>query len=143
MPEIIDEVIKYSTDEFAAFDLKDRPFLSEQGNTVTRGFIADFRIVPPGWDLNLRDVDYLDKKTRRWVRRRQHDIYSSSDEYFCQVFSDTTRSSETHLEIGGYGFTVFVGPKMDAPWRSIQWADVLGTDCFHGGVLGEKELPGR
>lgn len=36
---------------------------------------------------------------------------------------------------------VFLGPKSDAPWTEIEWADLLQTDSFEGGVLGETKLP--
>lgn len=128
-------------EDFAKLDLLGRPLLSEQGNTVTRGIVTGFRYDETNWYLDLAQVDYLDKATRQWNRRLETDEYTSEHSMYGITYEDDAHTRELHLEIGGYGMTVFIGTKSDAPWRKMEWRNILQTDHFEGGILGEKELP--
>ncbi|MEM6587429.1 MAG: hypothetical protein AAF641_03195 [Pseudomonadota bacterium] len=108
---------------------------------MTRGIVSGFRYDATNWYLDLAEVDYLDKTTRRWDRRRETDEYTSSHEMFVINYADSAQTQELHLEIGGYGMTVFIGARSDAPWRDVEWRNILQTDHFDGGILGETELP--
>ncbi|MEL6702147.1 MAG: hypothetical protein AAFO58_10810, partial [Pseudomonadota bacterium] len=141
MPEHFEHFDSMTVEDFAALDLAGRPFLSEQGRVVTRGIVAGFRYDAVNWYLDLVQVDYLDKATRAWNRKRETDEYTSSHSMFVVNYGDAAHTEELHLEIGGYGMTVFIGAKSDAPWRDMEWRDILQTDHFEGGVLGETHLP--
>ncbi|MEM7597169.1 MAG: hypothetical protein AAF382_05675 [Pseudomonadota bacterium] len=141
MPKPVGDYVGMSSEEFSELDLVGRPFLSEQGNTVTRGFVTGFRCDIQSWYLDLAQVDYLDKKTKQWNRRLETDEYTSDRDTFGVTYSDSTHTKELYLEIGGYGMSVFLGAKSDHPWKTLVWCDILQTDVFKGGILGETKLP--
>ncbi|MEO0546148.1 MAG: hypothetical protein AAF035_04290 [Pseudomonadota bacterium] len=141
MSEPFTEFVGMSAETFSKLDLVGRPFLSEQGNTVTRGIVSGFRYDEVNWYLDLVQVDYLDKKTGRWNRRLETDEYTSANGMFGIAYGDKELTKELHLEIGGYGMTVFLGAHSETPWQSVVWGNILQTDVFKGGVLGESSLP--
>lgn len=124
-------------------DLHGRAMLSEQGNTVTRAIVDRLEVDETHWTLFLRDVDYLDKKTGRWSRRRARDDYggllSMTHANREAAEKDTSGESlaEEFLIISCYGVLVIIAPQVvDRPWTWIHWPDLLSTDHLNGGPLG-------
>ena len=142
MSDTFEEFISFNVEEFSKLDLVGRPFLSQQGRAITRGIVSGFRFDETNWYLDLIKVDYLNRETLHWERRYETDEYTSDHSMFGITYGDSAHTDELHLEIGGYGFTVFLGEKSDAPWTTFKWANVLHTDLFNGGILGEDKLPG-
>ena len=136
-----DEFVSMDVEAFSKIDLGGRPMLSEQGRVVTRALVARFRYDAHNWYLDLKQVDYLDKETGQWTRRYETDEYTSEIDGFEINYYDAAHEDVAYLKIGGYGMSVFLGIKSDAPWTTMKWPNILQTDAFEGGILGENSLP--
>jgi len=110
-------------------DLTGRSFLHQQGRTVCRGVVESLAIEDGQWQLQVRDVEYLDRDTRQWVLKRSQDTYDSmlGDSGF-YLYPDG------RLEISGYGMVVHVAPAVADPWMAYDWPS---TDGYPGGPMAK------
>ncbi len=133
--------------EIVLLDLYDRPFLHEQGQTVTRGFVEFFEFDEDDrWSLFLRDTEYLHKDSGEWRPDCASDEYCGSIEHasFERYFSGRSPIFDIGLEITCYGIYIFVGPLFAGaqlgesmagdPWRNIDWP-ALDTDALSPGPM--------
>lgn len=117
-------------------DLTGRPFLHEQGNTVTRGTVCKFYKDGGHWGIVVRDVEYLDKTTGQWT----FDV--AETEYGGEVSRLTVThyqgrkksSADEGVEIIDYGIFIYVGLKSDNPWQDTNWPE-LDTDWIKSGPM--------
>lgn len=113
--------------EAAALPLAGRPFLHVQGRTVTRGRVTALKLTPPHWDLFLAEVDYLNRETGQWERKRE------TDDYGGQIESDRATLWESGLlTIHGYGMVTHIAPVEGPPSAYADWPE---TGRFAGGAM--------
>ncbi len=125
-------------EELAGMNLRGRPFLSEQGDAVTRGLVDQFTYEDEHWSLLLYDIDYLYKFSGIWQRECESDTYGGplrlANPKSGILMAEGRK--DMFLDIGGYGMFVLIGPETDSPWTEIIWPDRLDTFVFDGGRLG-------
>lgn len=110
----------------AALDLIGRPFLSESGNTVMRGFVESFSADDTHWDLLGRDMERLDKDQWIWVPDPINDFGGTIER------TSTDLDAEGMLELSCYGSVYYLAPVMKTPWQDIIWPEM---DGFPGGRM--------
>lgn len=120
-----------SPEEMAAFDLSGRPFLHQQGSTVTRGFVVGFSIDDDQWVLNIRGVQVLDHTSQMWTPGPATDEYSGT---ITHEFHFKIHDKTGVVSIGGYGSETYVGPDVENPWRRVHWpaTDYTGEGKLRG-----------
>ena len=107
-----------TANEMEEIDLSGRPFLHQQGSTVTRGFVVGLTINDGDWDLSIRDVQYLDRIANVWQPGPAKDQYGSTIMHEFHFKIDDERNI---VSLGGYGSETYVGPDVENPWRRIHW----------------------
>lgn len=107
-----------TANEIAEIDLSDRPFLHQQGSTVTRGFVNWLRVEEDRWRLDLRDIQYLDRVDQLWKPGHDADEYTSTIVHEFHFRMDDVNDI---VSISGYGSVTHVGPDVENPWRRIHW----------------------
>lgn len=117
--------------EMANIDLSDRPFLHQQGSTVTRGFVVALQIDDDYWDLAVRDVQYLNRISEVWEPGPAADEYGGKIRYEAQFQLDEKTGV---ISIGGYAMETYVGPNVENPWRRVHWpaTDYTGEGKLRG-----------
>ena len=97
--------------DLLALDLEGRPFLQEQGNTVTRGFVRFLDVADDHWTLAIRDVEYLDKRTGRWTPDAPEDEYGGPAEHTAvtRLWGGQNPIIDRGLQITCYGIFIHVG----------------------------------
>lgn len=121
--------IQLTADDVLAIGLSGRPFLHQQGNTVTRGFVERFEIQNDFWGLHIKQVEYLDGATGVWTPDRETDTYGGTLSIHASFRKD---ASSNVVSIGGYGMVTHVGPDVENPWLGVDWP---ATDLTDGGAL--------
>lgn len=105
-------------EQLASMDMSGRPFLHQQGSTITRGFVVGLQIEDGYWDLSIRDVQYLNRDSQVW------EFGPSTDEYGGQIMYDFQFQIDEKtgvISLGGYGMETYVGPNVENPWRRVHW----------------------
>lgn len=117
--------------EMAELDLSGRPFLHQQGSTVTRGFVVGFSIIDDRWVLGIRDVQVLDHTSQVWTPGPATDEYVGT---IMHEFHFKTHKKTSVVSIGGYGSETHVGPAIENPWRRVHWpaTDYTGEGKLRG-----------
>ena len=107
----------------------DRAFLHVQGRATVRGYVVGLRMDESSWDLEIRDVEYLQRDEPRWERTRDRDVYGGN-----LVGTSFYLGADESVEISSYGMIVHVAPLMPSPWQQYDWP-ALGR--HEGGPMGE------
>ena len=144
-----------------ALDLAGRPFVHEQGNTVLRGRIRDWRVDQARWVLVGTEVEVLEKRTGAWrletapaeAEAPRREASASGGPQAAEPGSArpsalelegplehlwaewTDRGDQRFLELGAFGTSTVVGPPTSDPW-GLDWPDAFDTDLLAGGPLG-------
>jgi hypothetical protein len=128
----------WTIDQLVLLDLRDRPFLHEQGNSVTRGFVRFLSVDQSSWELVVRDVEYLDKRDGTWRPDAQEDRYGGDKEHahIVRYWSGLHPIFDVGIEINSYGAMVFIGVRSDRPWTDTNWPE-LDTDWLRPGPMSE------
>ena len=103
--------------ELSSLHLEGRPFVQEQGQSLTRGFVAGFHADDETWRLNARDVEYFSGSRMEWLSDPD-DTYGGNLESHASFYRD---SDTDMIELNCYGVVVYVGPACDSPWTEITW----------------------
>ena len=124
--------------DLLALDLEGRPFLQEQGNTVTRGFVRFLDVADDHWTLAIRDVEYLDKRTGRWAPDAPEDEYCGPAEHTAvtRLWGGQNPIFDLGLQITCYGIFIHVGVFSDRPWRDNDWPE-LDTEMLLPGPMSD------
>ena len=112
-------------------DLRGRPFLHEQGNVVTRGFVDFLELEEEHWVLHVRDVELLDKRAFAWVRDADADAYGGAlaRTSVTRWFRGLTPVFDDGIQIDCYGLLVHVGRASDDPFGDNDWPE-LDSEVF-------------
>lgn len=123
-------------DRLVQLDLYDRPFLHEQGNSVTRGFVRFLSIDDVSWHLFVRDVEVLDKRTGNWRPDMPEESYGGDRKHVHVVryWSGRHPIFDTGIEISGYGIFIHIGVHSDRPWTDNHWPE-LDTEWLQSGPM--------
>jgi hypothetical protein len=117
-------------------DLYGRPFLHEQGNTVTRGVVWFLEVDATHWQLVVTDVEFLDKTTGAWRPDDPEATYGGSIERSRAIrhWSGLNPIFDVGIELAGYGVFVFIGRRSANPWSENDWPE-LDTDMLSPGPM--------
>lgn len=117
--------------ELALLDLEGRPFLHEQGNAVTRGFVEALELDDTHWTLHLRDVQYLNKDGGAWEPPEPSDEYGGMIERTSctRYWRGKAQKEEMGFELSCYGVYVQIGCVRDDPWGENIWWQ-LDTEAY-------------
>ena len=103
-------------------------FLSEQGNTVIRGYIDKIGVGADCWEVKARDIEVYDTLERDWKPSEPSETLSSRGNHARLVFED-----DDHLiELGGYGFAVYVSTLREQAFSRTDWPEL---DVYPGGRM--------
>lgn len=124
-----DRILK--PDETAAIDLAGRPFLHQQGSTVTRGYVVSLNVEDGYWDLAVRDVQYLNRISQVWEPGPATDEYGGQIRHEAQFQEDAKTGV---ISIDGYAMETYIGPNVENPWRRVHWpaTDYTGEGKLRG-----------
>ena len=116
---------RISVDDLLTMTLKNRPFLQEQGQVVTRGFVAGFRIEDEAWWLDLRDVEVLDKWAGTW-KPDEDDHYAGPLEFssFRRCTLAGSPQTDCGVRIGCHGIHIHIGNAKPDPWQDNVWPEL-------------------
>tara|TARA_R110001599_G_C11835356_1_gene618802 strand:+ start:64 stop:483 length:420 start_codon:yes stop_codon:yes gene_type:complete len=120
-------------------DLEGRPFLQEQGNTVTRGFVRFLEADEGHWTLAIRDVEYLDKRTGLWAPDTPEDEYGGRLDCteVSRLWGGQPPIFDRGLQISCYGIFIHIGMSSDRPWRDNDWPE-LDTEMLSPGPMSDR-----
>ncbi|WP_300528806.1 hypothetical protein [Maricaulis sp.] len=110
-------------------DLSGWPFLHQQGASVCRGFAVAFRADGDEWELDVRDVEYLDWRKGEWVLEMKQDTYGGAIRSPGNIEED---SDDGMISVYGYGTETYLAVPCKKPWSKIDWPE---TDSWEGGPL--------
>ena len=127
---------RVSLDDLLLVDLWGRPFLHEQGNSVTRGFVESFWTDEDSWNLGVTDIEYLDKSSGHWQTDTLSDTYSGNVQHLSAMRSWSGRLPifDAGIELTGYGSYTFIGVASENPWQDNDWPE-LDTDALRPGPM--------
>jgi hypothetical protein len=122
--------------ELLAIDLYDRPFLHEQGNTVTRGFVRFFEVSGDHWQLHLHSIEIFNKSNLRWEPDCDEDTYGGTLDFLriSRLFGGHHAIFDIGIEIDGYAMTIFIGKASTDPWFDNDWPQ-LDTELLPPGPM--------
>ena len=121
--------MKLSIEHVLEKDLKDCLFLHEQGQTVLRGYVSSFVVKDGNWELNVRDVEYLDKSSYEWRKDSDEDYFGGQTDHH---FSADLDEKDGLVSIQGYGMEIIISTDKDKPLSKIDWPEL---DGFEGGRM--------
>lgn len=116
-------------DSLRQLDVQGWCFLHKQGRACVRGYVVKLSVDADGWDLDLRDLEYLDRKTGNWDRRKDKDRYRATlrQGWVAQRFAGSDV-----ISLPGYAMMTLLSPRVDNPWEEIEWPS---TSDYPGGPL--------
>ena len=134
IPEIIET--KVSFEDLILIDLYARPFLHEQGNSVTRGFVQGLSVDDDHWHLHVYDVEFLSKDSGDWLHDAKTDHYSGGCDQssVSRYWSGRIPVFDVGIDLIGYGSFTFIGIRSDNPWQENDWPE-LDTEFLNPGPI--------